>query len=560
MRYDDMLATVLAQPVESGGALAAAWMQTVDILSQSRMTISPANRRDALQKLTMVRPRIAIERRRSVSAMIAGQNLPLDVVALFGADAPVVAAPLLSRVRLSEEQWTQLLPQLPATSRALLRERRDLSPRVAAMLSSFGATDFALPTVMVPASGLGEVAAFAPAADELLLDAPLGEGAAQISELVARIENYRREHGPRAPIGERLADRNSAPVSGKSGFRFEVESDGQIYWADCDWPGAIVGISVGQIAQAGEHGVDGHAAGAFRKRAPFRDARLVVPGKSDISGTWLISGAPWFNGADGRFKGYRCTARRPMHTESLGIADTGLLGPDLPADSLRQLVHELRTPLNAIRGFAEMIEGQILGPVAPPYRNRARAIISDSNRLLALFEDLDVAARLDQSDLRHDGSATSDARRLLHKTSADLAALTDERGVHLRVSSGTDGVQLQLDNLGAERVYSRLLATVLGLATTGEVIDARLLVGGDFADLAVSRPRALQGIDDTQLLDPGFAMQGVGDEVPVLGLGFSLRLIANLARAAQGRLLLGNEDFVLRLPMVAAETSNGTQR
>ncbi len=558
MRYDDMLATVLAQPAEGGGALAAAWMQTVDILSQSRMTISPSKRQVAFEKLRSLRSRISVERRRAVSMMIAGQALPLDVVAFFGADAPVVAAPLLSRAQLSEEQWTQLLPNLPATSRALLRERRDMPARVSAMLSSFGNADFALPVSQTRQSPLFADAEDGGADRELLLDSPLGDGAAQISELVARIENYRKEHGERGPFFQQ-PEQQRKPQQGKGGFRFEAESDGQIYWADCDWPGAVIGIAISRIAQAGEHGVDGHAAGAFRKRAPFRDARLVVPGKSELSGTWLISGTPWFNSQDGRFKGYRCTARRPLHTESLGVADTGLLGPDLPADSLRQLVHELRTPLNAIRGFAEMIEGQLLGAVAPAYRSRAKSIISDSNRLLALFEDLDVAARLEQSDMRHDGSTTSDARRLLHKTSADLASLTDDRGVHLRVNSGNDALLLRLDNLGTERVYSRLLATVLGLSAPGEIIEARLAMVGDAVDLSVSRPKALSGIDEQKLLDPSFALNSVGDNAPVLGLGFSLRLISNLARAAQGHLILDPDQFVLRLPLVVVETSNGTR-
>ena len=50
-------------------------------------------------------------------------------------------------------------------------------------------------------------------------------------------------------------------------------------------------------------------------------------------------------------------------------------GTDLPADSLRQLIHELRTPLNAIVGFAELIDGQYMGPAAANYRVRAADII-----------------------------------------------------------------------------------------------------------------------------------------------------------------------------------------
>ena len=47
--------------------------------------------------------------------------------------------------------------------------------------------------------------------------------------------------------------------------------------------------------------------------------------------------------------------------------------PDL--DALREMVHEIKTPLNAIIGFAEIIDGQYLGPAHRRYRERAASIV-----------------------------------------------------------------------------------------------------------------------------------------------------------------------------------------
>src|SRR3546814_5933795 len=98
--------------------------------------------------------------------------------------------------------------------------------------------------------------------------------------------------------------------------------------------------------------------------------------------------------SDLRFAGYRGTARRPRADESAAPRTAGIV-----PDSLRQLVHELRTPTSAIAGFAEMIEAEILGPVADPYRDRAAAIRRQARDLLVAIEDLDTAARLESRAL-----------------------------------------------------------------------------------------------------------------------------------------------------------------
>ena len=70
----------------------------------------------------------------------------------------------------------------------------------------------------------------------------------------------------------------------------------------------------------------------------------------------------------------RCSILRPAASPAIAApragraptrsAEPSRAGRGMAPDSLRQLVHELRTPTNAIAGFAEMIETQMLGPVA----------------------------------------------------------------------------------------------------------------------------------------------------------------------------------------------------
>jgi His Kinase A (phospho-acceptor) domain len=531
VRFDDKLDTVFAQPADDRAAMAAAWMQIVDILAQDRGVIDINQRKAALTRLDTWRQKIPADRRRVSALSLAGRTLPIDLVIFFGEDTAQVAAPLLSTVQLSDQHWLEVIPALKPASRALVRERRDLGPKVQQSLSSFGLSDFALPT-----------------AEQ---QAPIESASSQIKELVARIEAFRRDRAQNQEL-EPVLKAVPAPQE----FRFETGADGLINWVDGAPRGPVVGIEIATMAEIGAHGVDGHAAGAFRRRTPFRNARMVVPGDGDVAGEWLISGIPCFTEHDGRFFGYRCAARRPQRDERPITQHVSLFGNALPADSVRQLVHELRTPLNAIRGFAEMISGQLLGPVSADYRARATAIVSEAAKLLALFEDLDVAAKLERgvSDVRP--NIATNVGDVLQAIAADFVALTNARQVHLRFATATNLPLVAVDAVTLERMLTRLLGAVVGLARQGETITASIgLEKGQIA-FAIDRPLSLVGQTERDLFDPAYGPEGEWPDAPALGLGFALRLVSNMARATNGRLVVAEERFGLLLPVKGDEAGS----
>ncbi|MFX6540706.1 hypothetical protein ABTG54_22045, partial [Acinetobacter baumannii] len=81
---------------------------------------------------------------------------------------------------------------------------------------------------------------------------------------------------------------------------------------------------------------------------------------------------------------------------------------------------------------AEMIQQELLGPVLPVYRDRAGAILNHSRDLVAVIDDLDLAARIDGDalDLRDDRVALGP---LFDVIAADLVALCELRGTLLEV-------------------------------------------------------------------------------------------------------------------------------
>jgi len=537
-----MIATILALPATDNASRSMAWRQLVDILAQAGERLDPETRRAVHARLAELTPDVPAADRRSAAASLA-TRAGAEAVAIFAADAPAIAAPVLSRAQLDDEQWIALIPALPPTSRTIMRNRRDLSPAVTRALASFGPSDFALPPAVPPSPiNLAERAISGG-------DVAGGEATSQIRNLVERIETFRRQKPKLLPQGA-IVDPAPPPAEAVT-FVFETTLDGTIDWIEGAPRGPLLGMSIAEAAEPRAAGVDGQAAGAFRRRAPFRDARLAVAGEGAAGGDWLISAHPVFNPRDGRFAGYHGDARRPQPEERaryFGATRTVPLAPD----SLRQLVHELRTPLNAIQGFAEMIDLQMLGPAASAYREHARSIAGESRRLLEVVEDIDTAARIDGKRADATVAGESDASAIVADVVLGLEPHLRERNVRIEAHIERD-IAVAVGAAPFARLSQRLLAMVTGLAAQGETIDVRLVSDRQLATLTVSRAGALKGVAEREMLDPGFGPDGEWPSAPLLGLGFSMRLITNLARSVRGGLEVRDDAFVLTVPRCGAE-------
>lgn len=517
MKYNNRLATLLAQQVRDQRAKTALWAQIADILAQDAARLDPEQQLAGYARLREWRSEIPAERRQVTSESLSFHVLPSAMVGLFGEEPPRIAAPIMNRAILDDAEWLALIPAWPPTSRALLRERRDLPPETSRMLSAYGTSD------MMLAGDAGPVQQ---------ASAPI-----QIRDLVARIEAYRRDH--------QVSDQTER--RGLMDFRFEIGADGLLDWVEGAPRGPLVGLSFAELADPGGFGVDGHAAGAFRQRAVFRDARLTVPGAGEAAGIWLVSADPLFNPGDGRFLGYRGVARRPgPHVDT----PSPVLGGGLSPDSMRQLVHELRTPLNAIRGFGEMIEARLLGPVAHVYRERAGRIVGDTARLLSVIDDLDSAARLQSGSWPDTRGGHTDLAAVLGAVAEELRPWSDQKAVRFRVLVERDVPEAQIDQATAARLLSRLLETVVGLAAENEELGAKLATTSSGISFGIDRPKAIHGLSDEQLMASASVENGEDADGPPLGTGFTLRLISGMARASGGHFEIARDRFSLILPAV----------
>ena len=545
MRFDDRIATALALPADRPDRRAAQWRQLVDLLAQRPEGWEGPLRSRAFAELRELRDDIEPVVRRQAARALAGQAVAPDLLAFFAEDSPAIAAPLFAEAQLDRQAWLALLPRLGPAARALLRHREDLDPAVKHALGAFGPSDFVL-----------EKSASAEAAVPAAATADQSES--QIRELVARIEAFRREREAH-PLATPLL-----PGEHAEGFRWETGTDGIFLWVEGAPRGALVGQSIAAAAGPGRYGVDGQAAGAFEKRAPFRDARFNVAGGGPAGGDWRISGVPYFDARRGSFLGYRGTARRPRLDEIAHNLSrpAGVFGTQFPADSLRQLIHELRTPLNAIIGFAEMIEGQYMGPAASGYRGSAAEIMAQARGLLGAVDDLDTAAQLESRRFEAEASQV-DAVALLGRLHESYARLAEARGARIALAIAEGLPPASVAPGAAERMFARLLAGTIGLAGEGETIGAAMALEprGETAmlRLAIDRPAAIAGVGEADLLDPGYSPDGDWPGAPALGLGFALRLVRNLAEAVGGALVVDHARFALYLPIPAPAAQGEAQ-
>ncbi|MEN2792377.1 histidine kinase dimerization/phospho-acceptor domain-containing protein [Sphingomonas oligophenolica] len=378
-------------------------------------------------------------------------------------------------------------------------------------------------------------------------------GVFQIAELVARIDAYQRQRevaaGQFAPAEVQPElfelDANQAPS-----FRFETDVNGVVRWIEGAARAPLIGLSLDLAALPAGSRVDGVATGAFRRRAGFTNARLVVDGNSDAAGQWRITGIPVFDRETGRFTGYRGTARRPRPDESAEpIHDSR----NAASDALRQLVHELRTPTNAIAGFAEMIESQMLGPVPQAYRAQAAMIRGQAGDLLAAIDDIDMAARIESRalDLRPGDVAVGP---LLEHIADDLAPLARLRGASLDIYTDGDTLAIDGDDRAVERLIARLMATLVASGSAGERIGISATRDADaMVAIVFDRPRALAAYAGDALLSIDVETESGREGAPLLGTGFALRLARNLAAELRGTLAIGDNTLTLRLPAAVIE-------
>lgn len=532
MRFDDRLETALRQAGDNDVSLTAKWQQLVDLLAQKPTGFDVKDVAAGLLQARRLLPDVPLVKRVDCITALSGRIKSAPLVQLLAGDAPPVAAAAIAGADLTDREWANIIPSLPTRARGFLRNRNDIGIETRRALVAWSSADFILPT---PGKYEAE-----------RTDQPLPQNT-QIRDIVERIERLRRDReatdAPFLPLqGGDYTDAR-APASE---IRFETDDNGTVSWVEGAPRGAVVGVDIAEPAFDDGPGPDAYGAAAFRQRMPLENARMRLCGAEVIDGDWRINASPFFDPVSGRFSGYRGIMRRPTVAES-ALIDTNVAAN---GEQLQQLVHELRTPLGAIIGFSEIIEQQLFGPVTHDYRILARNILGDAERLLAGFDDLAMAAKIDAGHFAPSRGHT-ECDWLAARLAERLRGLSDLLNVTLNLVQAHPVRAFAIDNDLAERLFSRLLSAVIIGCGAGEELDGRFRT--EPGRLATNRfvltlPKKLAAMSEEELFGSGPGSYDDSDEAPLLGLGFSLRLVRSLAHNVGGDLRFYNEALILSLP------------
>ena len=525
-----MIATILRQAPADRRASITAWRQLSDILAQRGNQLGDEDIRRSLHALAVLRPRVPESVRRDCARAIARHGRFAPLVALYANDVPAVSAIMLRDARLAEADWLAVLPATSAMARSVLASRSDLPLGVCRALASLGSASVALPQPEIAAAEEPVIAV------EVVPEPAPESHPSQISELVRRIDKYQSTRA-----------RPALSQAPRAAFLFETGPDGVIHWVEGVTRGAVVGLSIAEAAFGGEPGTDGVAAGAFRQRAEIINARMMLEGTPADAGEWRFSALPWFDPATGQFRGYRASARRPHRNEM----PYGRPAPEDSGDSIRQLIHELRSPLNAISGFAQIISGQMFGPVSHNYRAMAEKIVADAASVQAIIDDLETAARSDTVSVEGIPEDVVDIGAIVTQVESELAGLLADQRVDLSISRVGGPFLGFASDANVRRMVGRLLTALVDVSEPGAIVVGQLVTESrhdDMLQLRIVRPATIRFATAAELLDPGFSPEGEAPGAAVLSLGFSLRLVDSLARGSGGRLDIGHNALTLHLP------------
>src|SRR5262249_12426085 len=138
----------------------------------------------------------------------------------------------------------------------------------------------------------------------------------------------------------------------------------------------------------------------------------------------------------------------------------------LKSDMVSTVSHELKTPLTSVQMAVHLLLEEVVGPLTPKQVELLLAARQDSDRLLAMVNDLLDLTRIEQGRLRLNLEPIAPAE-LIHDAIARFESRARDAGVSLEADVAMDLPDVQADRERIGHVFDNLIGNALRYSGPG---------------------------------------------------------------------------------------------
>lgn len=220
--------------------------------------------------------------------------------------------------------------------------------------------------------------------------------------------------------------------------------------------------------------------------------------------------------------------------------------------------HELRTPLNAISGFAQIMREDLKGRSDGRYAEYCDDILSASQHLLGLVEDLVAANSADEKNLAPPTLVEFSLATLLEEVGRLIRPMAENAGRTLDLDTVNDQLLCTTDRRRLKQICLNLLENAVKFTPSGKSLGiAVAFPQRGTLDLTIWDQGPGISADEQSVIWDRFKKGGTPSEYTSSspGLGLGLSVVKSLADSIGAKLLLDSVEgrgsrFTVRLPQV----------
>ncbi|HEY1952893.1 MAG TPA: GAF domain-containing sensor histidine kinase [Gemmatimonadaceae bacterium] len=222
------------------------------------------------------------------------------------------------------------------------------------------------------------------------------------------------------------------------------------------------------------------------------------------------------------------------------------------SDFLASMSHELRTPLNAIGGYADLLIGEVRGPISDVQRADLERIKKNQSHLLSLINDILNFAKLEAGRVQYEPTDIS-MNETLGQLEALIAPQLELKRLRYEYHCCDASFTAFTDPDRLQQILLNLLSNAIKFTAPGGKVTVRCGPRGNRMEVKVVDTGIGIPPDKLENIFEPFVQLGRGQTAGAVGTGLGLAISRDLARAMGAELTVesrvdGGSTFILSLP------------